>query len=394
MPFSSEISLAAYDCSTVLTSFSIPFDYLDDEDNIQVTLVTVATGTCSILTLTTDYTVDTDDDEVDLVTAYGGSYQLIIGPKMPLTQVRDWADGYRYGSATMEDALDKLTILINQLQLELDRCLKYPVSGYALDAELPNITSRGNAYITFDSTTGEMALQAAVTPSTATVTAWGHSLISATDRLVGASKMLGTIYGTSASYALLDADNYWMVLLEAAAIVSLPTASDNAYRMLFAFVGSTAGYYLSVATSAGAAIHGEISGDIKGTHATNRRLWCPGQAMGYISDETTWQMIFEQMHHTDIIPIWDWDMLSIESVTVSLTSNLDQTRTMFCAVSAMVRNDDGELWSQLSRAGHLILDMSLGTIGLFRTTAGTFENAAYDTSVAYLRGMVKVDWLQ
>lgn len=393
MPFSSEISLAVYDGAS-LSSFSIPFDYLDDEDNIQVTLVTVATGACSILTPTTDYTVDTDDDEVDLVSPYSSSYKIIIGPKMPLTQLRDWADGYRYGSTTMEAPLDKLTILMNQLQLELDRCIKYPVSGYALEAKLPDISSRGNAYITFDSTTGEMILQAAVTPSTATVTAWGHSLISAADRLVGTSKMLGTIYGGSVDYTILDADNYWMVLLEAAAIISLPTAADNTYRMLFALVGSTAGYYLSVATSAGAAIHGEISGDLKGMHATNRRLWCPGQAMGYIADETAWHMIFEQMHHTDIIPIWDWDMASVVSTTVSLASNLDQTRTMFCAASAMVRNDDAELWSNLDRSGYLTLDMSLGTMTLFRTTAGAFVNTGYDTSVAFLRGLVKVDWLQ
>ncbi len=140
MPISSETTRVIYDGDASTTEFAVTFEYESNEDNIRVTLRTIATGAESELVLTTDYVIDTDTNIVTTVSTYGTAYQIIIDRKIPMTQPADWVDGERYSVGELEDALDRLTMLLQQVD---DKLARTPVGPPGAYQRLYQITKRG-----------------------------------------------------------------------------------------------------------------------------------------------------------------------------------------------------------------------------------------------------------
>lgn len=128
------VSSATYKADTtgngVTTEFSIPFE-LQDESQVLVTKVS-STGIETVLVLNTDYTVSdigTASRKITLTTPLPSGERVIRTPNMALTQSADYVEGDDFAAETHEGALDKLTLICQQFQEQLDRTVKLSVSS-------------------------------------------------------------------------------------------------------------------------------------------------------------------------------------------------------------------------------------------------------------------------
>lgn len=126
-----------YTGNGVATTFAYGFP-IAAKTEILVTLTEIATGTETTLTVDTDYTVNgvgsTDSADWDITYPVSGSampstYRLVITPSIPLLQETRFANQGGFQPQNHEDAFDKLTVICQQQQAELDRCVKTTVGS-------------------------------------------------------------------------------------------------------------------------------------------------------------------------------------------------------------------------------------------------------------------------
>lgn len=120
-----------YNTNGSVSAFSGTFHCLA-EDQIAVTL-TDADGVESTLTLNTDYTVagtfPTDSFTVNTVAAYASGQTITISRATPLTQESSFGNSGPYYPKTHETAYDKNMVAIQEVQEQVDRCVKNSVSS-------------------------------------------------------------------------------------------------------------------------------------------------------------------------------------------------------------------------------------------------------------------------
>ncbi len=126
MTISSEVFKKIYTGNDSTTVFPYTFKIFADTD-LEVILYTVADGTETVLSLTTHYTVsDAGEDaggNVTTVETYSSDYQIIIRRNLTYTQGTDYIENDPFAAETHETALDRLTMLVQQSQEQLDRTL-------------------------------------------------------------------------------------------------------------------------------------------------------------------------------------------------------------------------------------------------------------------------------
>ncbi len=135
-------------CNGSTTVFPITFDYGNDANNVEVILLTVATGATSTLTPNTDYTVDAATDQVTTTTTYSSDYQLLIQPNPPRTQTIDLEKNGVFDADTIDGGFDKGAIIDQIHDVEIGRSLR--VVDTPVDS-LPGKTARKDKYLKFDS---------------------------------------------------------------------------------------------------------------------------------------------------------------------------------------------------------------------------------------------------
>jgi len=147
----------SYTCNGSTTEFDFTFPILETDDLV-VILRTTATGAESILTETTEYTVSATNNDyssggtVTTVSTYSSSYTLLLIRDTDMDQNTDLEDSGVLRLESLEDQLDKLTLIVQDLQEELNRCLKYPkTDATTISAELPNSVDRASTTLIFDS---------------------------------------------------------------------------------------------------------------------------------------------------------------------------------------------------------------------------------------------------
>lgn len=142
MTISSETKRADYICNGSVNNFSVPF-YILDETHIAVYILDMVTGVQTLLTLTTDYTVNNvgvfAGSDIDTVVTYPSGKQLIIIRAVPFTQLKDYIPNDTFPAESHELGLDKLTMLIQQQQEEIDRSLHVPESSTLVNPVLPSL---------------------------------------------------------------------------------------------------------------------------------------------------------------------------------------------------------------------------------------------------------------
>lgn len=141
----------------VTTAFPFSFKVFAKTD-LSV-ILTDAAGAEIVLTLDADYFValnaDQDNDPGGVVTySYGGAMpstqKLTILSDVPLLQPTDIQNRGGFYPSVIEDALDRVTILSQQVKELLGRAIRFAASDPATVAELPTVAARRNKAIVFD----------------------------------------------------------------------------------------------------------------------------------------------------------------------------------------------------------------------------------------------------
>lgn len=147
-----------YACNGSNVNFSFSFPILEVGD-LQVIKRTVADGTEEVLDYTTDYTIyalNNDFSAGGIVTtvgaAFSSDYELCMLRVTGATQETDYTDGSSFPAESHEDALDKLTMMVQEIREQLARCLMVPASEVdgTTNLVLPDKIDRESKALSFD----------------------------------------------------------------------------------------------------------------------------------------------------------------------------------------------------------------------------------------------------
>lgn len=144
------------DASTV---FSFAFKVFTSADLLVIKLNT-STGVETTLAITTDYTVSLNVDQnahpggtITLTSVLASGYNLTITTALSYLQSLVLTNQGGFYPAVLNAALDRITIFAQQLDEELSRALKYPVSDSdTISATMPAYAQRAGTVLAFDST--------------------------------------------------------------------------------------------------------------------------------------------------------------------------------------------------------------------------------------------------
>lgn len=171
-----------YEGNASATAFDFAFRVFTTAD-VQV-VHTDADGVETVLT--TGYTVslnsDQDNDPGGTVTyPTSGSplpadEYLTITSDIEETQSTQLPNASGWFPRTVERALDRLTILVQQVRGLSERGVRFPLSDRTVTRELPSAADRANRALTFDAD-GEMVATAALPTSSVSVTAFAETLL-------------------------------------------------------------------------------------------------------------------------------------------------------------------------------------------------------------------------
>lgn len=163
MTVSSTTNRKEYTGNGATVEFAISPIIIFDTSDLEVYVVTTATGAATPLTENTDYTVTTPvpfngTATVDLsggANPYGAPsalQKLVIVRNLPLTQETDFVQNDSSDAEVAEDALDYLTMVTQQLSARVDRSFRLSDSDVSgADLILPEVGDRADKYLSFDS---------------------------------------------------------------------------------------------------------------------------------------------------------------------------------------------------------------------------------------------------
>ena len=160
MTVSSSTARVNYSGNGVTVAFAVPFYFLSNS-HLAVTLRS-STGVETPQVLNTDYTVTgagvLTGGTVTMTVAPASGATLVIVRDVPFTQETDLQPNDRLPAETLEQSIDKLTMITQQIDEATDRTLKFPVTdSSSLSATIPSSTSRANKFLGFDSSGAPVA---------------------------------------------------------------------------------------------------------------------------------------------------------------------------------------------------------------------------------------------
>lgn len=143
MTISSETTRILYAGNDSTTVFAYPFKIYAAADLIVI--VRDADGIETVQTLTTHYSVSgagvATGGNVTMVTAPAATEYLLIMRDAALTQASDYIAGGKFPAETHEDTVDKLTLLMQQLEERLDRSAHIKRTSSLTDIEISDVTA-------------------------------------------------------------------------------------------------------------------------------------------------------------------------------------------------------------------------------------------------------------
>ena len=155
MTVSSTTTKDSYSGDNSNTVFAYTFKIFD-EDDIAVILRDDATGTETTQTITTHYSVsgvgNAGGGNITFVTAPASGKTVVLLRTTPLTQLTDYTPNDPFPAEAHEDALDKLTFQVQEVQEELDRAIKVSKTNTITSTEFTvGASDRANKILGFDS---------------------------------------------------------------------------------------------------------------------------------------------------------------------------------------------------------------------------------------------------
>ena len=107
-------------------------------------VITVTSGTPTTLTLDTDYTIANtyvDNPTGGQIVLTGGNLatgtDIYLLRETALTQITSWAEGEAFPTDTIEEALDKLTMIAQEHDNALHRAIKFAITSASKDKDMP-----------------------------------------------------------------------------------------------------------------------------------------------------------------------------------------------------------------------------------------------------------------
>lgn len=178
MTISTTTSRISYNGNGVTTIFSFPYRFLADGD--LVVLSVSAAGVETTKVLTTDYTLTGAGDDaggsVTMLVAPAANTRLIIYRDTEITQETDYISGDPFPAETHERALDRLTMIAQEIGSDADRAIKVPAGdSSSLSTTLPASANRLDKFLAFDATTGEVELSTVTQTQVASAVAAAYS---------------------------------------------------------------------------------------------------------------------------------------------------------------------------------------------------------------------------
>jgi hypothetical protein len=149
--------------------FAFPFKVFQKQD-LAVVILAVATGVQSTLTLDSDYSValnaNQDFSPGGTITLTNGAlpagYNLVIASAALELQGVDLTNQGGFYPEVVTAEFDLLTILIQQLQEQVDRGIEFPITDPSgINTQLPPVAQRANMYLTFDENGNPVTIVAA-----------------------------------------------------------------------------------------------------------------------------------------------------------------------------------------------------------------------------------------
>lgn len=180
---------------------TFPFTYkVFSTADVQVVRLTISTGVEATLTIVTDYNITLNGDQdsnpggnIVLVAALSALYTLTATSNIANLQPTDLTNQGGFYPEVITDALDRATIQIQQMNDDVSRSLKVPISDGLLNMELPSTSVRINKILAFDGT----GIPTVVAQAPSSIT--GNTTIAGTLSVTGATTLQTTLGVTGVS---------------------------------------------------------------------------------------------------------------------------------------------------------------------------------------------------
>jgi len=273
MTVSSTNTKNSYSGNGSTTVFAYTFKIFDDDD-ITVILRTDATGGETVQTKTTDYTVsgvgNAGGGNITFGTAPASGITVVLLRETAQTQATDYTPNDPFPAASHEDALDKLTLIIQDQQEELDRAIKVSRTNTITSSEFTvGASTRANKIFAFDSS-GDLAVTQEIgtyqgTDATTTTSAYAERDIVKSTTAAQLNNVYICIQASPAG-TLLTNTSYWQLLVDA---VTAATSATNAAASATAAAASETAAAASESAAATSESNAATSESNASTSATN-----------------------------------------------------------------------------------------------------------------------------
>lgn len=144
MTISSETSRNSYAGNDVTVEFAVEFYFLINAD-IKVILYNSTADTETELTEVTHYTLvgagEAAGGTLTMITAPASNEQLVILRDVPVTQERDYIEYSNFPAESHEQALDKLTMLVQQYLNKLERVIRFRETSSFTEIEFEDLVA-------------------------------------------------------------------------------------------------------------------------------------------------------------------------------------------------------------------------------------------------------------
>lgn len=239
MTVPSVLSRVQYNGNGVTTAFTFASRVLDASHLTVITLDTTnPLATPITKTLTTDYTVSGvggTSCAINFLVAPATGILVTILRNVPLTQTTDYTDNDPFPAQSHEDALDKLTMIEQQQNDQIDRALKFPsTASVTLVPVLPAAPEDGYA-IVWDGVLGAMKNGASLADITsASATAVAAAATATTQAGIATTKAGLTAADVITTHADVVSTHADVVTANAAAAACVVAVAAVANEWLFA----------------------------------------------------------------------------------------------------------------------------------------------------------------
>lgn len=139
------------------TEFNVPFPFHDEAD-VEVYIQDDTTEANTLQVLDTDYTVDISGQKITFTSAPASGKTVIISVGLDLKQEYDLSAVESLAGLNMEEALDRLLLMIQMLQMQINHCVRLShLSTGTADAITDSASDRADKYLGFDGS-GDLSL--------------------------------------------------------------------------------------------------------------------------------------------------------------------------------------------------------------------------------------------